>query len=335
MFAQRQFAAETAVPEMTDGTSVSSHAEMAKEMVSIGHGNVALRVEIHGGRISDLRPLVIINSVDFPMPPSRMFCEKMGGAGYQVIFIERPGFGSSRGLPKVLLQDPQIKSGAAVTAEAALLSMLLRQLDLKNIVLLGMGSANPVCFRLAKLHSEIEISIFSNAVFNQDIWGVFSPTWFQGMLRQTVGSRAGLQFATYGVKHHLKKDPISFYRQLLQKSPGDLKYLEENKPEFLLASQLIRNIEASTFNYDLRMSLMADDQLRDSFFADVNAVIMSGRETTELWQSQLEMESERLALPVVYAPSGDLYAPYASPDTVLSTIDDFSRSQKPSIRLAK
>jgi hypothetical protein len=144
------------------------------------------------------------------------------------------------------------------------------------------------------------------------------------MLRQTVVSTAGLKFASYGVKHQLKKAPLKFYRDVLQKSPGDLRYLEDNKQDFVLAAQMIRNIDTATLNYDLKMSLGHDERLRDQFFDGLNAVVLSGLETTDLWQSQLASEADRLSLPLVYAPSGDLYAPYASPDTLLSTIDEHS-----------
>ena len=295
----------------------------------IGAGEIALRVMIHRDRVSDRTPIVILNSVDFPMPPSHKFCEYMWAAGYQVIFIERPGFGNSKPLPSVLLEEAQIASGATVAAEAALLFTLLNQLELSRIVLLGMGSANPVAYRLAKLHPEIDLAIFSNAMFNQDIWGVFRPTWFQSMLRETVASSAGLKFAACGVRYMRKKDPLSFYRQILQKSPGDLRYLEANQHDFIWAGDLIRNINTATLNYDLRMSLSPDERLRDDFFQGLRAVIMSGQETTDLWKSQLVLEADRLSLPVVYAPSGDLYAPYASPDCLLSTIDEHSKSRQP------
>ncbi|MEO1188840.1 MAG: hypothetical protein AAFW60_07190, partial [Pseudomonadota bacterium] len=226
---------------------------------------------------------------------------------------------------KVLLEDAQIKSGATVAAEAALLFSLLKEMSLEDMILLGMGSANPVCYRLATISPDVELSIFSNAMFNQNIWTVFRPIWFQGMLRQTVISSAGLKFATYGIKHQLSRAPLSFYRQLLQKSPGDLRYLEENQPDFLWASRLIRNIDAATLNYDLRQSLTDDERLHDDFFRGLNAVALTGSETTELWQREMESETARLSLPLVYVPSGDLYAPYASPEALLATIDEYSK----------
>lgn len=310
------------------GQFVSDCERIGTRLVPIGDGGIAVKVVIHRSDRSHLRPLVVVGSVDFPMPPSYEFCERMWASGYQVIFVERPGFGTTRGFPEVLLQEPYIRTGATVTTEAALLCMLLNQLELKDMVLLGMGSGNPVCYRLAKLHREITLSIFSNAVFNQRIWGVFRPNWFQAMLRQTLGSKPGLHLAVQGVKYKLRSNPLAFYRQILQKSPGDLNYFERNKPDFLCAGRLIRNISAPTFYYDLKMSLSPDELLHDHFFSEINAVTFSGRETTTLWQSQLEGEAKRLDLPVVYAERGDLYAPYASPDKLLRTIRLYGAKHK-------
>ena len=328
MHPKKQLDPEISAQTVTDAAAMPAHDLPTENLMSIGMGSLALRVIIHQTDVSDRRPLVILNSVDFPMPPSEEFCDRMWAEGYQVIFVERPGFGSSRGLPKELSKDYYIKSGAAVTTEAALVLTLIRQLKLKNLVLLGMGSANPVCYRLARLCPEIELSVFSNAMFNQNIWGVFRPRWFQSMLRQTVSSKPGLYFATYGIRHQMRKAPLTFYRQLLQKSPGDLAYFEANKADFLEASRLFRNIEVSTFNYDLKMSLTQDSLLHDRFFEGINAVVLSGEETTELWKGELHKEADRLSLPVEYAPSGDLYAPYVSPDAFLNTIDRHSKVKR-------
>lgn len=301
------------------------------QMMHLAESNIALRVVIHRNALTDRRPLVIINSVDFPMPPSFAVREQLWLAGYQTIFIERPGFGSSRGLPAALMNDQSIRSGATVATEAALLYALLDQMQLKNVVLLGMGSGNPVCYRLASMSPNIELSIFSNPMFNQDVWSVFRPTWFQGMLRQTVVSKAGLKFAAYGVKYQMRKAPLSFYRQLLQKSPGDLDYLKTNPDAFVSASRLFAKIELDTFNYDLKMSLTRDDRLVDSFFAGLNAVIFTGEETTDIWKSELAAEAKRLSLPVTYAPHGDLYAPYASPEALIETIKTHSQAERASL----
>jgi len=302
------------------------------QMMHLNESSIApLRVVIHRETLSNKRPLVIVNSVDFPMPPSLEVREKLWLAGYQTIFIERPGFGSSRPLPDALLSDHLIKSGATVTAEAALLHALLEQMQLKRIILLGMGSGNPVCYRLAKMSANIDLSIFSNPMFNQNIWSVFRPSWFQRMLRETVVSRAGLKFAACGVQFQMRRAPLNFYRQVLSKSPGDLRYLEINPDAFVSASRLISNIEVDTFNYDLNMSLAEDERLHDAFFSGLNAVIMTGEETTDVWKQELEAEAKRLSLPVTYLKSGDLYAPYASPEGLIETLRTHGRSEQVSV----
>ncbi|MCR9269551.1 MAG: hypothetical protein NXH72_06155 [Hyphomonadaceae bacterium] len=275
---------------------------------------------IYRGALSDLRPLVIVNSLDLPMPPPESFCELMWSAGYQVVFVRRPGFGSTPALPDALLSDDCVHNGAAVVGEAALIGALLNTLELENLVLMGIGSGNPICYRLSRLHPQIDFCIFANPTFNQDIWDVFRPQWLQAMLRQTLISKSGLKIATQGLQAILRSRPLWFFRQIVQKSPGDVNYVNENADDFKIAARLLQNVEPQTVFYDIRMSLVEDPMLTDEFFSGVNAVILSGQETTERWQSQLDKEAERLSLPVIYAPAGDMFVPYASPQTVLDIL---------------
>lgn len=293
-----------------------------EEIMSLGQSGIQVRVMKYGEQASGHRTLVILNSIDFPMPPSEQFCDRMWRFGLRVVFIERPGFGTSTPLPDVLLQSETIQKGAASMAEAAILQEVFRRLALEDFVLLGMGSANSVCYRLAMISPMVSLAIFSNAVFNQNILDVFRPNWFQAMLRQTIQSKAGLQIASFGVKYRLRRNPEGFYSQVLQKSTGDLGYLQSNLADFERAAELFQSIEAQTIEYDLNMSLKPDALLKDGLFAATNAVAFSGLETTEHWKSQLNIEAKRLSIDVQYAPKGDLYAPYASPEFLLEVIKD-------------
>ncbi len=288
--------------------------------ISLGMSGIQIRVMAYGKADPDRRPLVILNSIDFPMPPSETVCEKMWRGGLRVVFIERPGFGTSTPLPSVLLRSPSIEKGAASMAEAAIVQEVFRLLALEDFVLLGMGSANSVCYRLAMICPMISFSIFSNVVFNQNILDVFRPNWFQAMLRQTIQSKPGLQIASFGVKYRLRRNPEKFYKQVLQKSAGDLAYLHQNLDDFYRAAELFQRIEAETIEYDLNMSLRPDAVLKDDLFESIHAVAFSGLETTDHWKSMLNSEADRLGIPVEYAPNGDLYAPYASPDFLLDVI---------------
>ena len=292
----------------------------SEHIMSLGTGGMQVRIMEYGDPTQGRRPLVILNSIDFPMPPSEMFCERMWRSGYRVVFIERPGFGTSTPLPDILLKSETIKKGAASMAEAAILQEVFRRLALEDFVLLGMGSANSVCYRLALICPMVSLSIFSNVVFNQNILDVFRPNWFQGMLRQTIQSKAGLQIASFGVKYRLRKSPESFYSQVLQKSPGDLGYLQRNFDDFNRSAELFQRIGVPTIEYDLNMSLKPDAMLKDGLFKSTNAIAFSGLETTGHWKNQLDKEAERLGITVEYAPKGDLFAPYASPEFLLKTI---------------
>lgn len=282
--------------------------------------SVTLDVMVYRLHLSDKRPLVIIHSMEYPMPPSEAFCEKMWQAGYQVIFVRRPGFGGSQALPPPLLEDDQVHSGAAAVSEAALLSLLLQSLALEDIVLLSVGSANAISYRLCKLNRSITFSVFANTVFNQDLWDVFRPKWLQSMLRQTLVSKSGLKIAAQGLKTLLNTRPIWFYKQFLQKSTGDLKYLSDNEQDFAKSAEILQNVTDEFAFYDIRMSLVPDPLLKDSYFESLDAVILSGSETSFRWQTRLTEEAERLSLPVQFAPSGDVFVPYASPEALLAIL---------------
>ena len=285
-----------------------------ESFVTLDHSNISLRVMIYRGYVSDLPSLVILNSIEFPMPPSVEFCERMWAAGLQVIFIERPGFGSSESLPRALFADYLVSQGATASTEAALLRMVFRQLKLKKVVLLGMGSANPVCYRLAMLDDRVALAVYSNVVFNKDIFDVFRPKWLQEMFRQMVHSKAGVQIASLGIKFRMRRRPVEFFRLLMHQSDGDVAYLDANPADFIRAGQLFQSVQIPTIKYDMSMSLKPDPLLRDACFEGQNAVALSGLETPDHWKVQLDSEAARLSIPVAYAPHGDFLAPYASPD---------------------
>lgn len=290
-------------------------------------GSVEVEVMIYRREQNALRPFVIVGSVDYPMPPSVEFCETMSRAGLQVIYIRRPGLGNARAIPQVLLQENLIGAGAAVAAEAAVLIHVLQELNLRNIILMGLGTSNPVCFRIGRLSKDIGLSVYANPVFNQQVLEVFRPRWFQSLLGLILKTRNGVRMAEVGLKHQLRKDPVKFYRDVLEKSPGDQTYIAENEPDLLEASRLLLNVQPDTFLYDVRMSLLPDETLTDDYFSNIKGVILSGEETTEFWKSELLREAERLALPTVFAPRGDIFVPYASPASLLSIISDHDDSR--------
>ena len=290
------------------------------QLVRTGENAFEFEVMIHRGELTRLQPLLIFHSIEFPVPPSEAFCETMWRAGFQVVFVRRAGFGRSSPLPQALITDHLIRSGATAMAEAAMMRQLITKMDLRNIVLLAMGSSNLVAYRLVKLAPEISFTVFANPVFNQDIFQVFTPDWFRTMLKQIVTSKSGLHVAIQGMKLLIRKDPIGFYNHIYQKNAYDLRYIEDNSDDYREAGNHALETDPGQLFYDTIMLLDTDKILRDGYFRDTPGTVLIGKESGDHWRTEMKSEAARLGLPVIEAPKGDLFCAYASPETLVSAI---------------
>lgn len=303
-------------------TDLNGNADpRALKLVSIGNTSIEIEVMIYRQVLGSLRPLVIVSSIDLPMPPSCEFCEQMWQAGYQVICIRRPGFGRTADLPSILLDSREVKNLAPVGAETVLLRLLVDSMGLKDLVLMGLGTSNSICFRLAQICPEIALSIYANPLFHPAIWDVIRPAWLRRMIRQTLLSKSGLKIAMSGLRAVLRRDPIWFYKQFAQKSPGDVAYVAKNLKDFEQAGLYLQRISPETMYYELQTALIEDVHWQASVTRASNAVILSGAETTRNWKREITKEADRLGLPIVFAPAGDLFVPYVSPETLRSILE--------------
>lgn len=294
--------------------SLREETERYERQFSLFHvGKVrhALEVMIYGRQDEKLRPLLMLNTVEFPSPPPVEYCEQMRAAGLQVIYVRRPGFGRSSPQPNL-------------HAQAISIASLIRLLNLEDVVLVGISSSNPVAYRLPKMCDAISLSIFSNPVFNRDILSEFQPEWFQTMLRQAITSQAGLRIAMAGMKYALNRDPIGIYLECCKKSWGDAEYIISNPTDAIEAAGVMREVDLATLHNDICMSLRHDPALEDRYFEGHNAIALSGVETTETWQASFESETARLGLPHHYGPSGDGFVALQSPDFLRELISNHS-----------
>lgn len=292
----------------------------AFQTVRVGEQIFEFEVMIFGGELSDLRPLLIFHSIEFPLPPSEAFCDTMRDAGLQVVFVRRAGFGQSSPLPKALVTREPIESGATAMAEAVMMRSLIAKLDLSDVVLLAMGSSNIVAYRLVLIAPEISFTVFANPVFNQDIMQVFTPLWFQKMLKQILTSQSGLKVAIQGMKMMLQRDPVGYYKHIYQKNDEDLRYVTENSDDYCEAGALALETDPAQLYYDTIMLLGHDAMLKDGFFTNTNGTIMIGEKSSEHWRTEMKREAARVGLPVIQAPKGDLFCAYASPQTLITAI---------------
>lgn len=290
------------------------------QLIQTGEEAFEFEVMIYGGALTFRRPLLIFHSIEFPLPPSKAFCDAMWQNGLQVVFVRRAGFGKSSPLPRAMIVEDIVRSGATAVAEAVMMRQLISTLNLKDIVLLAMGSSNLVAYRLVKLAPEISFTIFANPVFNQDIFQVFTPLWFRTMLKQIVTSKSGLKVAIQGMKLMIRKDPVAFYNHIYHKNEHDLRYVQENAEDYREAGEYALDIDPAQLFYDAIMLLDHDPLLRDGYFSNTSGTILIGQDSSEYWRSQMKLEARRLGSPIVRGPKGDLFCAYASPETVLSMI---------------
>lgn len=292
-------------------------SERSFQTIKVGERAFAFDVMIFGGEIGQKQPLLIFHSIEFAMPPSQAFCQLMWQAGLQVVFVRRPGYGNSSPLPDVMMAKGPVASGAAAITEAAMLRALIDHLRMRNILLMAIGSANPICYRLVHMLPELDRILFVNPLFNQDIMQVFEPAWFREMLRQIISSKSGLRVAEAGMKLMIQNDTLTWFRTILRKSAGDMAYVDAHSQDYEDAGQLGLETNAGMLYYDANMCLMKDPLLKDRYFQGVNAAILIGSDSTQLWRDEMTKEAQRLDLPLHFASDGDIFCAYASPEDVL------------------
>ena len=320
---------ESAPTHSLIGSGIPLGDKRAIKSVTLGDSSISLDIMIYRGEREKRRPLLILNAIEFPMPPSERFCAHMWDAGYQVVFARRPGFGGSTDLPKPLMNRSSIENGTTVVTEAALLAQLIKELELEKSVLLSLGSANPTAFRLASLSPNVVLSMFVNPAFNEEIYDDFEPDWFSKMLRQIMDSESGLRVTVQGLKAVLKTRPIWFFKQLAQSSAADTLYIRENKTDFAQASELLLRLEPEQVLYQIMQSLQRDDFLKDRSFAGLHSVVLTGAETVAPWQARLCKEADRLAIPVETTCSGNFFVPYTEPLQFLEILRRHDRVSAP------
>ena len=269
---------------------------------------------------NDLQPLLIPSSIDFPMPPSTEFCDLMKQSGYRVIYVRRLGFGGTRGLPEILLTASNIKAGAATMAEVSIIVRMIDAMKLENVVLLGISSANSICYRLCQSCPKIQFTVFSHPIFNQDTFNAVSPAWIQPIARQIFLTKQGFRLAAQGLRFKIKRNPLAFFDQFYSKSSSDLKYRHDHEEDFLAAAKCIEQITAETFFYEVFQTMAEDSFLRDGLFRNVPCAAIFGSETTKEWLSSAKSEADRLCVPYEVCSPGGILAAYASPKEVIRAI---------------
>ena len=284
------------------------------QLISIGEGSLFLEVMIYGGALRDLRPFLILHSLEYPMPPSEAFCAYMAEAGYQVIFVRRNGFGASTPLHTALYDEYMIQKGSTAGVEAIMIRRLIEQLDLRDFVLMVLGSANPMGYRLTSICPRIRKTLLINPMLNEIVWTALSPDWFRNMMKEVVKNRSGMWLAYRSLRLLIQRDPVGFYKKLFHASPGDLQYVEDNAAAYEAAGGYLMNLDSLIFYAEANINLSADPMLSDDAFASLNVTVCAGADSSQNWRDSMHAEARRLGAPFRIVPMSDLCCGYSSPE---------------------
>jgi hypothetical protein len=261
----------------------------------------------------DLRPMVVVQSMDVCCWPTAVFCSTAEATGFRVIAVRRPGFGANAPLTDLDAQTRLIRS-------------FLEEKGLENVVLVGQGSANPICERVTLSgDSRVSFSVFANCCFNYEQIREFQPEWIAKALEQALSNPAGARLSLMALKSSWGIfGPTWVFENMWRKSLGDIAFLRNN-PELMaeMISMLQMRLDVPTFMFELENSLHFDPLLTDGCFKDIPALTMSGTETSGSWKNGVEGEAKRLGLPpAVYLSSGDMSVIYQSADEFFAALGD-------------
>lgn len=255
-----------------------------------------------------LRPLVFLHSLEYANAPSWGFCVNAAEAGFGTFAIRRPGFGASDMVGNL---DAQVK----------LIGELFEEAGLENIILVAVGSACPVGYRLAATSPRVSYTIYVNCVFNRDIMAEFRPQWLAPIFTQAVQNPAGARLSLEALRQLVRARSAGWlYESILQKSPGDLHFARTFVRDIEASWEIGARMHADTFREEMRYSLNDDDFLTDGVLKRFRGIALSGAETTDTWKAGFEAEARRVGVPFGYLPSGDIFAAYQSAGELLEIV---------------
>ena len=259
-----------------------------------------------------LRPLVILQSLEFPAWPAATLCARAEQQGFRIVCIRRPGFGSLAPLPEL---DRQVE----------LIRDFLEELGGGPCVLVCAGTSNALGFRLAG-DPNVGLTVLANCCFNYNPLAEIRPDWFATSVEQTLTSETGARLALMGLKSAEGLFGKYWVKEnFMQKSAGDLAFLRANRELFAEAVDcLVEGMEVHTFMMELRCTLNEDPFLTDGCFNGKPVIAISGSENSETWKKATRAEAERVGVPLHFFASGDALVFYASMDDVFDLLTRYA-----------
>lgn len=301
----------TKAPARTTSTS----APQANEVQDAGHLRRVLRIwrtrTLRSGRkveymqfgAEDLRPLIWLHSIEYPMAPPWGMCVDAAEAGFGIVSVRRPGFGETSKVD-------------TVEEEARLLAEFLELEGYEDAVLIMEGSARPAGVRLAMSSPRIVFSLMVKPGYNNLPVNGTEPDWIAGILQQTLISHAGANLALAS----LRSLGASWLYGPFFGVEGDQNFVKSHRRDTADAWRCLRRIDADTFRRNLAFS-QPDPLLTPGALKDFPGLAVIGADSPVPWRTGFDARSEELCIRTFILPKGCIFVLQQSRKELFELLD--------------
>ena len=254
-----------------------------------------------------LRPLIWLNSIDYPMSAPWGFCVDASDAGFNVISVRRPGFGES-------------SPAESIDEELNILSAFLSEGQIENAVLIVEGTSRPAGLRLALEDPRITYTLLVRPGYVAESFGDVDP-WLRDLILQTMKTRAGASFSLGALAQIGRRAGHTWLYENFLKVESDTHFVRSNARDISEAWECLCALKAETFRRELR-SLEPDPTLVPGYLEGLRGLAVIGADTPAVWRDGFLRKSEGLGIQTAFLPDGSLFAAYRNGDALLEIITE-------------
>ena len=289
------------------------------DFLPMRQGAKILKLENHRGHIEytaygdpDMRPILILHSLEYGYKPPDEFISLATQSGYCIYCVLRPGFGLS-------------SSGGAIVEDAERLDEFLALLKLENVLAVSFSTACPVTLELTRSSKRLAQTFLVNYAFNaptkiKDV----KPKWLKGLLDLCLASQASFSFAFMLTGNLIKIGGYSgFYEKLYESCSEDLAYLRGHAVEFEKAADFLLSADKDTVRREIVGSFLFNPEVNKMLANPHNIVSVTGEHTHGVPLDSARHEAGKYKSPFFVIKNAGRNCVFQRPEEFFEIINSF------------